>query len=89
MKDWIKKLANKLQNDGTLWQLSIFSPPAFKIDNFEFVLQNSVIVIRNDATKSSCCIEINQEEYELLKESLYKCEKRTSDNLIEQLNHLL
>jgi len=89
MKDWVKKLANKLQNDGTLWQLSIFSPPAFKIDNFEFILQTTAIIIRNDATKSSSCFEIDQEEYNLLKESLKKCEKRTSDSLIEQLNHLL
>lgn len=89
MRTWIEKLSDKLEKEGLMWQNNLYSPYSFKLNTFEISHMSDSLVIRNNETQASCYIKLSEEENALIINACKKCEKKTSDELIKQLNNIL
>lgn len=85
MRSWVEKLAKLVKTEG----VRIEDGP-FKVFNFSIghACDMSFLIIVNDITRERAYIKIYEEEKDVLKKAFDKCEEKTLDSIIEQINNL-
>lgn len=85
MRNWVEKLAKLIETEG----MRIECGP-FKVFNFSigYACDMSALIVANDITQERARIKLYEEEQDILKKAFDRCEERTTDSIIEQLNNL-
>jgi hypothetical protein len=85
MRQWIEKLAKLIEKEGVR-----ISCGPYKVLNYEigYTFDMTRLVISNYITGETASIKLYEEEKDILKKAFNRCEERTTDSIIEQINNL-
>lgn len=86
MRSFIEKLAKLVESEG-IWT----GGTVYKVFDYEIwyiIGCLSEVTIKNAITQEKAHIKLYEEEQDVLKKAFDRCEERTTDSIIEQLNNL-
>lgn len=87
MRSFIEKLAKLIETEGIC-----ISGTAYKILDFEicFIPGNDTtfLIIKNKMTNECAHLKLYDEEKDIISKAIDRCEEKTIDSIIEQLNNL-
>lgn len=87
MRNWVEKIARLIETEGK--KIGGFS---YKVLDYEIWFvpgeRESYVSITNETTKEHADVKLYEEEQDILKKAFDRCEERTTDSIIEQINNL-
>lgn len=85
MRQWVENLAKSIEKEGVR-----ISCGPYKVFNYEigYTFDMTHLVISNYITGETAKIKLYEEEKDILKKAFDRCEERTTDSIIEQINNL-
>ena len=85
MRSFIEKLAKLVESEGIWTGGYLYKIQCYVIQD---IMSNSFLTIKNDITQEKASIKLYEEEQDILKKAFNRCEEKTTDSIIEQLNNL-
>lgn len=86
MRNFIEKLAKLVETEGVWTGGTIYK--VFYYEIWYIIGCLSEVTIENNITQEKAHIKLYEEEQDILKKAFNRCEERTTDSIIEQLNKL-
>ena len=85
MRSFIEKLAKLIETEGVRTEGG-----PFKVFNFSigYACDMSALIVANNMTQERARIKLYEEERDILRKAFDRCEEKTTDSIIEQLNNL-
>lgn len=88
MRSWVEKLARLIETEGTQIGRCLYKIQCYEIYVIQDIMSNSFLTIKNDTTQEKASIKLYEEERDILQKAFIKCEEKTTDSIIEQINNL-
>lgn len=88
MRSWVEKLAKLIESEGKQIGDYLYKIQCYEIYIIQDIISNSFLTIKNDITREKARIKLYEEETDVLKKAFDKCEEKTLDSIIEQINNL-
>lgn len=88
MRSWVEKLAKLIETEGKQIGRCLYKIQCYEIYIIQELMSNSFLTIKNDITQEKASIKLYEEETDMFQKAFIKCEEKTTDSIIEQLNNL-
>lgn len=88
MRSFIEKLAKLVETEGKQIGRCLYKIQCYEIYIIQEFMSNSFLTIKNDITEEKASIKLYEDETDILQKAFNKCEEKTSDSIIEQINNL-
>lgn len=88
MRSFIEKLAKLVESEGIWTGGYLYKIQCYEIYVIQDIMSNSFLTIKNDITQEKANIKLYEEEQDILKKAFNRCEEKTTDSIIEQINNL-
>lgn len=86
MRSFIEKLAKLVETEGVWTGGTVYKVLYYEI--WYIIGYLSEVTIKNNITQEKAHIKLYEEERDILRKAFERCEERTTDSIIEQLNNL-
>lgn len=86
MRSFIEKLAKLVEIEGVWTGGTVYK--VFDYEIWYIIGYLSEVTIKNNITQEKAHIKLYEEEQDILRKAFERCEERTTDSIIEQINKL-